>query len=90
MTAAQAELNDLKKTYACKRKQRESVLEEAYKRLKAAVKKNDMKEVTLAQALMQGAEGLKEEEAEQKKKIDALEKSLERQRLKLFSMISKT
>jgi len=39
---------------------------------------------------MQGAQGLKEEEAQQKKKIDALEKSLERQRLKLFSMISKT
>ena len=43
MTAAQAELNDLKKTYACKRKQRESILEEANKRLKAAVRKTDMK-----------------------------------------------
>lgn len=89
LTSEEKKLEELKKNQEAKRKIENKLFEEANKRLKSALEKQDLAGVEVANALLDGVSKAKRDLESQKKKVDSAEKVVDKKKNRLISEMFK-
>ncbi len=78
-------LKELQKNVSSKRKTSSQLFDEANKRLKTAIEKNDMTGISVAKAMLDSYKSVRKEEEAKTKEVDAVQKSVDTKKTKLIS-----